>query len=110
MSAEAPGALVSRRGLLDWLAPAIQPTIALVISAIVGGLLVLAMGQDPHAFNPFPYPPTLLLLLSPLGGLSLGAAFAAFMIPSFLAYLWAMIGGRWRDHERLAILKEHWKG
>jgi len=47
MSAEAPGALASRRGLLDWLAPTIQPTIALVISAIVGGLLVLAMGQDP---------------------------------------------------------------
>jgi len=47
MSPEAPGALASRRGLFDWLAPAIQPTIALVISAIVGGLLVLAMGQDP---------------------------------------------------------------
>jgi general nucleoside transport system permease protein len=47
MSAEAPGALASRRSLLDWLAPALQPTIALVISAIVGGLLVLAMGQDP---------------------------------------------------------------
>ena len=47
MSAEAPGALASRRGLFDWLAPAIQPTIALVISAIVGRLLVLAMGQDP---------------------------------------------------------------
>jgi ABC-type uncharacterized transport system permease subunit len=47
MSAEAPGALAGRRGPLEWLAPAIQPTIALVISAIVGGLLVLAMGQDP---------------------------------------------------------------
>ena len=47
MSAEAPGALAGRRGLLDWLAPALQPTIALVISAIVGGLLVLAMRQDP---------------------------------------------------------------
>ena len=47
MSAEAPGALADRRGLLEWLAPTIQPTIALVISAIVGGLLVLAMGQDP---------------------------------------------------------------
>jgi len=47
LSAEAPSALAGRRGLLEWLAPAIQPTIALVISAIVGGLLVLAMGQDP---------------------------------------------------------------
>ena len=47
MSAEAPGALAGRRGLLEWLAPTIQPTIALVLSAIVGGLLVLAMGQDP---------------------------------------------------------------
>jgi general nucleoside transport system permease protein len=47
MSAEAPGALVSRRGLLDWLAPAVRPATALVISAIVGGLLVLAMGDDP---------------------------------------------------------------
>jgi hypothetical protein len=55
------------------------------------------MGQNSHAYNPFPYPPTLLLLLAPLGGLSLGMAFAAFMIPSFALYLWAMIGGRWRD-------------
>jgi hypothetical protein len=55
------------------------------------------MGQNPHAYNPFPYPPTLLLALTQLGGLSEGAAYALFMIPSFAFYLFAMIGGRWRD-------------
>ena len=57
----------------------------------------VAMGMNPHGYNPFPYPPTLLLWLGPLGGLSLGAAFYVFMIPQFLAYLAAMGAGRWRE-------------
>lgn len=57
----------------------------------------VAMGMNPHGYNPFPYPPTLLTLLGPLGGLSLGVAFYVFMVPSFLAYLVAMGAGRWRE-------------
>jgi len=57
----------------------------------------VAMGQNPHAYNPFPYPPTLLLLLAPLGALSERAAYALFMIPSFVLFMLAMVAGRWRD-------------
>ena len=57
----------------------------------------VAMGMNPRGYNPFPYPPTLLTLLGPLGGLSLGVAFYVFMVPSFLAYLAAMGAGRWRQ-------------
>ena len=57
----------------------------------------VAMGMSPHGYNPFPYPPTLLLWLGPLGALTLSAAFYAFMIPQFLAYLAAMGAGRWRE-------------
>jgi len=57
----------------------------------------VAMGMNPHGYNPFPYPPTLLLLLGPLGALSLSAAFYVFMIPQFVAYVAAMGAGRWRQ-------------
>ena len=43
----------------------------------------VAMGMNANGYNPFPYPPTFLLMLGPLGGLSLPLAFALFMIPSF---------------------------
>ena len=57
----------------------------------------VAMGMDQHGYNPFPYPPTLLPALGPLGALSLSAAFYVFMIPQFLAYVVAMGAGRWRQ-------------
>jgi hypothetical protein len=57
----------------------------------------VAMGMNPHAYNPFPYPPIVLLLLAPLGAFGVGAAFGLFMIPSFALYLWSMVGGRARD-------------
>jgi Glycosyltransferase family 87 len=56
-----------------------------------------ALGMNPDGYNPFPYPPTFLLLLGPLGGLSLPLAFWVFMIPTFVAYLLAMYAGRWRE-------------
>src|ERR1700712_2382630 len=31
----------------------------------------IALGMNPEGYNPFPYPPTLLLLLGPLGALPL---------------------------------------
>ena len=51
--------------------------------------------------NPFPYPPIFLLMLAPLGGLRRAAAFALFMGATFVFYLWASIGGRWRAWPRL---------
>lgn len=41
----------------------------------------------PSVFGPFPYPPTFLLLIYPLGLLSFGGAFAAFSVAGVLAYL-----------------------
>jgi len=60
-----------------------------------------ALGMNPRAYNPFPYPPTFLLILAPFGWLSLGAAYALFMSATLAGYLWAMVGGRLRDWPRL---------
>ena len=57
----------------------------------------VALGMNPDAYNPFPYPPTFLLLLAPLGRLPLHQAFYVFMIPAFAAYVLAMAAGRWRE-------------
>jgi hypothetical protein len=74
-----------------------QGAAALNFDADALHLRQVAMGMNPHGYNPFPYPPTLLLWLGPLGALSLGAAFYVFMIPQFLAYVAAMGAGRWRE-------------
>ena len=55
------------------------------------------LGMNPRAFNPFPYPPTFLLMLAPFGALGLGVAFALFMGGTFALYLWAMTGGDFRS-------------
>jgi hypothetical protein len=60
-----------------------------------------ALGMNPRALNPFPYPPTFLLMLAPFGGLGLGVAFALFMSITFSLYLWAMTGGNFRSAPRL---------
>ena len=57
----------------------------------------VALGMNPDGYNPFPYPPTFLLLLGPLGALPLHIAFYVFMVPAFLAYFLAMTWGRWRE-------------
>ena len=57
----------------------------------------VALGMNSHGYNPFPYPPTLLLALAPLGGLPMPVAYAIWMIPAALAYGLAMTAGRWRD-------------
>ena len=57
----------------------------------------VALGMKADAYNPFPYPPTFLLLLGPLGRLPLHQAFYVFMVPAFAAYLLAMSAGRWRE-------------
>ncbi len=55
------------------------------------------LGMHPEGYNPFPYPPTLLLLLGPLGRFSLGTAYWFFMVPSFALYIFAVGAGRWRE-------------
>ncbi len=57
----------------------------------------IALGMNPDGYNPFPYPPTFLLLLGPMGALPEKLAFYLFMIPAFAAYLLAMWAGRWRE-------------
>ena len=59
------------------------------------------LGMNPRAFNPFPYPPTFLLMLAPFGALGLGLAFALFMGGTFALYLWAMTGRNLRSAPRL---------
>lgn len=56
----------------------------------------VALGVPPAEHNPFPFPPTFLLLLAPLGALGRGAAFALFMGLTFAGYVWATAGGRKR--------------
>ena len=52
----------------------------------------VALGMHPDGYNPFPYPPTFLLILAPLGGLGLGAAYWLFMSATLAVYLWAATG------------------
>ena len=60
-----------------------------------------ALGMPAGEHNPFPFPPTFLLMLAPLGGLGRGAAFVLFMGATFAAYVWATTGGRWREWPQL---------
>jgi alpha-1,2-mannosyltransferase len=57
----------------------------------------VAMGMRPAAGYPFPYPPTFLLALWPLGQLSYWTAFAVAIGGSLLLYLWATVGRHWRS-------------
>ena len=55
----------------------------------------LALGLSADHFLPFPYPPTFLAFLWPLGSLSIEVAFVVFMTGTFLFYLIASLD-RWR--------------
>lgn len=57
----------------------------------------VALGMNPDGYNPFPYPPTFLLVLGPLGTLPLRLSFLVFMAPAFIGYLAAMTVGRGRE-------------
>ena len=52
----------------------------------------VALDIPPGARNRFPFPPTFLLLLAPLGGLGRGAAFALFMGVTFAGFSWTASG------------------
>lgn len=64
----------------------------------------LALGMDPGTNYPFPYPPSFLLALAPLGLLPYLAAYALAMGVSLALYIWATVGARWQWPAALAAL------
>lgn len=50
----------------------------------------VALGMEPGQQNPFPYPPSFLLILWPLGFLSYLSAYALWIAATFGFYVWAM--------------------
>lgn len=52
----------------------------------------VALGMDPAASAPFPYPPTVLLLLWPIRWLPYDLAYPAWILGTFGLYLWAVAG------------------
>ena len=50
------------------------------------------LGMNPAAENPFPYPPTFLLLLWPLGRLPYIVAYLVWMAGTLALFAWAVIG------------------
>jgi hypothetical protein len=67
-------------------------------------LAQLALGMDPGAIYPFPYPPSFLLVVWPLGRLPGWLACAALVAVSLPLYLWATVGRNWRSSALLAAL------
>jgi hypothetical protein len=53
---------------------------------------------------PFPYPPTFLLVVIPLGLLKLPAAYLVWLATTFVAYLGATLGRSWRTIYGLGLL------
>jgi hypothetical protein len=51
----------------------------------------VALGMDRDAKNPFPYPPTFLLLLAPLARLPYFAAYLFWTVGSVALFVWAVI-------------------
>jgi alpha-1,2-mannosyltransferase len=51
----------------------------------------VGLGMEPAAKNPFPYPPTFLLLLAPLGRLPYLAAYLLWMAGTVALFVWAVI-------------------
>jgi hypothetical protein len=64
----------------------------------------LALGMDPGASYPFPYPPSFLLVVWPLGQLPGWLSWVALVAVSLPLYLWATVGTRWRSPALFAAL------
>jgi len=64
----------------------------------------LALGMDPGASYPFPYPPSFLLVVWPLGRLPGWLAWVALIGVSLPLYLWATLGACWRWPALIAAL------
>jgi hypothetical protein len=57
-----------------------------------------------HGGEPFPYPPSFLLFLLPLAHLPYWVAYLAWICGTFVLYLLATLGRRWRSRAGLALL------
>ena len=64
----------------------------------------LALGMDPGAIYSFPYPPSFLLVVWPLGQLPGWLACVALIAVTLPLYLWATVGAKWRSAALLAAL------
>jgi len=64
----------------------------------------VALGMAPQIDYPFPYPPSFLLVLGPLGQLPYWTAYAVAIGSSLLFFVWATVGRQWRSAPALAAL------
>ena len=64
----------------------------------------LALGMDPGANYPLPYPPTFLLALAPLGLLPYLPAYLVAIGVTLVLYVWATVGEQWRSPMTVAAL------
>jgi alpha-1,2-mannosyltransferase len=64
----------------------------------------LALGMDPEAIYSFPYPPSFLLVVWPLGQLPGWLACVALIAVTLPLYLWATVGTNWRSVALIAAL------
>ena len=64
----------------------------------------LTLGMDPGASYPFPYPPSFLLVVWPLGQLPGWLAWLALVAVSLPLYLWATVSANWRSPALVAAL------
>ncbi len=64
----------------------------------------IGLGMEPNGSYPFPYPPSFLLALWPLGLLPYGQAYVVTMTLTLALYLWATVGARWRSPMAIAAL------
>lgn len=64
----------------------------------------LALGMDPGTNYPFPYPPSFLLALAPLGLLPYMPAYLVAIGVTLGLYVWATVGARWRSPIMVAAL------
>ncbi|HVC56468.1 MAG TPA: glycosyltransferase family 87 protein [Stellaceae bacterium] len=64
----------------------------------------VALGMSPQAADPFVFPPTIMLVLAPLGRLPYRVAYGFAIGASLLLYLWATVGREWRSPALLAGL------
>jgi hypothetical protein len=64
----------------------------------------LALGMDPGASYPYPYPPSFLFVVWPLGLLPGWFAWLVFALLSLALFLWATLGREWRWPALVAAL------
>jgi alpha-1,2-mannosyltransferase len=64
----------------------------------------LTLGMDEGQSYPFPYPPSFLLALLPLGLLPHGIAYVIAIGGTLGLYLWATVGSHWRSSMMLGAL------